>query len=131
MQLKQKVYEFKEVIYSHKYSKYLIVILIAMTLLLMGYTLYGGYQLFQINQGLANAKVIMQDYSSESINGGIVGQAINNVTSMAMENVLNKAIKARNWKILKVLIGFIMTIPFSYLSFLIIRDEKMKIIFKK
>ncbi len=131
MQLKQKVYEFKEVIYSHKYSKYLIVILIAVTLLLMGYTLYGGYQLFQINQGLANAKVIMQDYSSESINGGIVGQAINNVTSMAMENVLNKAIKARNWKILKVLIGFIMTIPFSYLSFLIIRDEKMKIIFKK
>lgn len=148
MGYKNKIKKIEVLISTSQYQKQLLSLCCVLSIISILYTIRESYQLFQMNRGISDAKVIVQEYNASSTmtnyneNGtitgvagsaiaNVAGQAINNVANMAMTNVLSEAIKARNWKLVKVLISFITAILSLYLIFLMVTGEKIKMIFKK
>lgn len=133
--LKQITHKFRNYIYSNKYSKYLIIILVIIAVCSIGYTFQASYRLFQMNQAISESKAIINDASNMEVpQGGVItsiaGEAIKNTATVAMSNILNKVLKVRNLQILKVIVSTLIAIPSTYLTYIVLIDKKLKRIFK-
>ena len=88
-----------------------------------------------MNQAISESKAIINDASNMEVpQGGVItsitGEAIKNITTVAMSNILNKVLKVRNLQILKVIVSTLIAIPSTYLTYIVLIDKKLKRIFK-